>query len=103
MMRVREVVSGAAGRGLALIRTGPADDLAVLTSADALILTNSTFSYWGGHLNGAHRGGGDPAIVAPAFHARGQSTGDRSWHLDPDWCVVEELPGGWAERGGVER
>lgn len=79
------------------IGVGPADDLAVLTSADALVLSNSTFSYWGGHFNGARRGGGDHSIVAPAFHGRGQSDGNRSWHLDPAWRIIEDIPGGWGE------
>ena len=74
---------------------GPQDDLATLAQASALVLANSTFSYWGGHLHSALRGGGGADVVAPLFHARGQSEGNHSYHLDPRWRVVDEIPNGW--------
>ena len=74
---------------------GPQDDLAVLALAPSLVLANSTFSYWGAHLHSALRGGGGHEVVAPLFHARGQSADNHSYHLDPRWRVVDEIPAGW--------
>ncbi|OKL52901.1 hypothetical protein BSZ39_12435 [Bowdeniella nasicola] len=73
-------------------------DLATLAAAQRLILTNSTFSYWGGYLSEvvAADAGVASSIWAPSFHVRGMN-GGRSWHLAPSWCVVdnaqwEQLP-----------
>jgi hypothetical protein len=77
---------------------GAQDDLATLTAADALVLANSTFSYWGGHLHGARwPGRSGKEVVVPRFHTRGLSTNSDSFHLDPVWSAVDAIPGGWDE------
>lgn len=74
---------------------GPLDDLATLATADSLILANSTFSYWGAHLNNVLRQGGHNHVWAPWFHARHLHEG-QAWQLDPRWNVVKDVPGGWS-------
>lgn len=70
----------------------PATNLARLASASRLILANSTFSYWGGHLAGTRNS--DVHIIAPWFHSRDHLDG-AAYQLDPAWDIVEEIPGGW--------
>lgn len=73
----------------------PRDQFATMAGANRLIVTNTTFGYWGGYA-AARRG--DPAlVVAPRFHARGIPRGERAVNLDPRWTVVETIPGGWVE------
>lgn len=75
-------------------RPGALTDLALVAGARVNILTNSTFSYWGAHLRDARLGVGQGVTVVPAFHRRG-AQGGRSWHLNPRWRIVEDIPGGW--------
>lgn len=68
-------------------------DLLELARSPRLVLTNSTFSYWGAHLsNELH--GAFALTVAPWFHRRDIDDG-RAWFLDPRWTIVEDIPGGW--------
>lgn len=72
----------------------PEAHLAILANAPRLILTNSTFSYWGGYLS-RWRFGDPRQIVAPWFHIRTE-LGGAAWQLDPDWTVVRDIPSGWS-------
>ncbi|MBM6404299.1 alpha-1,2-fucosyltransferase [Phycicoccus sp. CSK15P-2] len=74
----------------------PRAQLATLAGASRLVVTNTTFGYWGGYLAG-HRSGRPELVVAPRFHARGPSWGSVATQLDPRWTVLEEIPGGWDE------
>ncbi|PPF29237.1 MULTISPECIES: alpha-1,2-fucosyltransferase [unclassified Rathayibacter] len=66
--------------------------LALLAASRRLVLTNSTFSYWGAHLGDHVHGGAD--VIAPWFHSRAWN-GGAATQLDPRWRVVRDLPGGW--------
>lgn len=72
----------------------PAVHLAILANAHRMVLTNSTFSYWGGYLS-AWRYGRPEQIVAPWFHIRAD-LGGAAWQLDPRWTVVRDIPTRWA-------
>lgn len=75
--------------------TTPLEDLATLAASPRLILTNSTFSYWGGYISGVLHPDSQPSVVAPWFHAR---FGDH-WaaeQLDPTWTVITESTNEWA-------
>lgn len=72
-------------------RDGPVSDFRAVATARRAVLTNSTFSYWGGYVSGVLHGG-DSQVWAPSFFSRRQE-GARPWHLDPRWHVVEVDPG----------
>lgn len=74
----------------------PRDHFATMAAARRLVVTNTTFGYWGGYVAG-RRTGEPHLVVAPRFHARGLSRGQDSEQLDPRWSVVESIPGGWVE------
>lgn len=71
-------------------RTGPFDDLAVLSSASTLILANSTFSYWGSYIAASrlprHR------AIAPSHHERLDIGGTSSPMFDPLWARTSPHP-----------
>lgn len=67
---------------------GAVENLAQLASARRLVLTNSTFSYWGAYLSNGVYGDNHALVWAPAFHRRGIN-GDKAFQLDPRWSVVE--------------
>ena len=71
-------------------RDGPLSDFRAIATARQAVLTNSTFSYWGGYVGGVLHGG-DSHVWAPSFFSRSQE-GGRAWHLDPRWHVVEVDP-----------
>jgi hypothetical protein len=68
--------------------------LAILAASRRLVLTNSTFSYWGAHLSNAVHGGNHADIHAPWFHSRAWGAGAAT-QLDPRWSVIRDIPGGW--------
>ncbi len=72
----------------------PEVHLAMLANAGRLVLTNSTFSYWGGYLS-AWRSGRPEQVVAPWFHIR-TDLGGAAWQLDPRWSIVRDIPTGWS-------
>lgn len=72
-------------------RTDMFDDLAHLAVADSLVLSNSTFSYWGGYLNDVVQGaneGSRSRVWAPTFHDR-EGRSPRSGLLSPRWNLLE--------------
>ncbi len=72
----------------------PVADFFAVANARRLIVTNSTFSFWGAYLSTALHGDNHADVVAPRFFDRTQNDG-KSWLLDPRWTVVEDIPGGW--------
>lgn len=72
----------------------PIGHFATLIGARRLIITNSTFSYWGAYLSTALHGDNHHQVWAPRFHARHIDQG-RAYQLDPRWSIVEDIPGGW--------
>ncbi|MBP6994938.1 MAG: alpha-1,2-fucosyltransferase [Phycicoccus sp.] len=84
----------------------PGDQLATLANARRLIVTNTSFGYWGGYLSGRRHRDNHQLIVAPRFHLRREDVERRLAHLDPRasarqldprWSIVESIPGGWVE------
>lgn len=71
-------------------RTGMFDDLASLASAPRLVLSNSTFSYWGGYLN-TILSGNPKTVYVPTFHLRNPDWG-RAWQRDPEWNELDNYP-----------
>lgn len=71
----------------------PFKDLTTIARAQRLIITNSTFSYWGGYIGDALATGRE--VWAPVFFCRSESGWERTHHLRPGWHVVENIPGGW--------
>ena len=69
----------------------PERDLLEVASSPRLVITNSTFSYWGAYLSNAVHGR-HSSTWAPRFFRR---TGAPTTDLDPRWTIVETLPGGW--------
>lgn len=67
----------------------PVRDLRRLAGARRLVLTNSTFSYWGGYLSNA-RHGNHGQVWVPDLHSRGVC-GGRPWQHDPRWRAVAVL------------
>lgn len=69
---------------------------ATIAGASRLVVTNSTFSYWGGYVGDVlHHDDAARDVWAPRFFNRDQNDG-RSWLLLDGWTVTEDLPGGWA-------
>lgn len=65
-------------------------DLAQLAAARTLILTNSTFSYWGGYLATSRPPAQRPRqILAPLFFTRQYNHGDSPLLL-PQWTAIPE-------------
>jgi hypothetical protein len=77
---------------------GPFVDFTTICLSRRLVITNTTFGYWGGYISGVLHPGQDQQVVAPWFHAR-HFAGGRSDHLNPDWTIIRDLPGGWIEPG----
>ena len=75
--------------------TPPIEQFVRLATARRLVLTNSTFSYWAGYVSNVIHGDASQ-VWAPWFHARHFGDGG-SFHLDPAWHVVRDIPGGWDE------
>lgn len=73
---------------------GAAGNFVDVARSRRLIITNSTFSYWGAYVSTVIHGDNQDQVWAPRFFARAHD-GGRPWQLDDRWSVVEELPGGW--------
>lgn len=73
---------------------GPLANFRTVATADRLIGTNSTFSYWGGYVADVIRD--DAQIIMPVFHGRWQADSS-SYQLDPRWTTIRDVPGGWDE------
>lgn len=74
--------------------SGPVGDFAALAGARRLILTNSTFSYWGAHVSNTLFRDNAEQVVVPLFHDRLVWEGE-AYQLNPAWTVVSHVPGGW--------
>lgn len=77
------------------VEPGPAGDLAQICAADRLVITNSSFSYWGAYISEV-RSGRPPSVWAPRLHRR-DINGGRAWQLHPSWNVVEETLDSWED------
>ncbi len=62
-------------------------DLRAVVHARRLIITNSTFSYWGGYIGDELHPG--RLVIAPALFSRNLN-GGRAHQLRPSWTVLEE-------------
>lgn len=67
--------------------TGVLEDFSRLCAAQRLILSNSSFGYWGAFVSGVAHGQA-AAVIAPAFGVRGLNDA-HAWQLDPRWQVVD--------------
>ncbi|WP_237242425.1 alpha-1,2-fucosyltransferase [Rothia nasimurium] len=63
------------------------DDLALLTAAPALILANSTFSFWGGHLGDSLHP--ERFVLAPPYHFKNPDGSYNRERFDDSWIIVE--------------
>lgn len=73
----------------------PADNFRDICAARRLVLSNSTFSLWGGFISSAlHPSSGSSTIWAPAFFQSTYGAG-RCFEYDEDWNFVDDLPDGW--------
>lgn len=69
-------------------------NLVTIATARKLILTNSTFSYWGAHISNVIHGDNHAQVYAPWFHVR-TIEGGRAIQNDPRWTIIQDIPGGW--------
>lgn len=69
-------------------RESAVQNLATLASATNLILSNSTFSYWGGYLAGSKMT--TCHVTVPRFHVA-DLNGGVAWQHDPSWHVIGAL------------
>ncbi|KRE97324.1 hypothetical protein ASG76_00920 [Nocardioides sp. Soil774] len=76
-------------KGIAPVSFGatndPLSDLRELAQARRLILSNSTFAYWGGYIGDVIAG--ERQVLAPAFWGRSEPGSTR--HLRPEWTAVD--------------
>lgn len=73
---------------------GPWQNFVQLARARRLVLANSSFSYWAAYTSNVWHGDNHHLVWAPIFHNRGINYG-RAWQLDPQWSIVDDIPGGW--------
>lgn len=71
---------------------GPSEDLVALVHAPRLVITNSTFSYWGGYIGDVIQPGRQ--VIAPWLFSRNLH-GGRAHQLRSSWTVIDKIPGGW--------
>lgn len=81
------LADGGAELDVAEENTGVLDDFARLCASRRLILSNSSFGYWGAFTSGVV-GGGRTQVVAPTFGVRDLNDA-RAWQLDPRWQLVD--------------
>lgn len=74
----------------------PWENFVAVTTASHLVGTNSTFSYWSGYIGDVIGAGGARRVVMPWFHAR-TVDGGAAFQLDPEWTIIKDPAGGWAE------
>lgn len=75
-------------------KRSPFADFAAVANARRLVLSNSTFSYWGGYVSDVLHPDSEGMVLAPRFHRRDIRAG-RAWQLNPSWTIVEEPEQGW--------
>lgn len=102
----RRNVTGLLGEGGAAVTfaadgSTPAEHFGAVASSRRLILTHSTFGYWGAHVSNALHGTNHEQVVVPWFHDR-TVWGGESYMLNPSWTVVRNLPGGWGPPAAFE-
>lgn len=77
------------------VLTGPPDDptadFVSLARSRRLIITNSTFSYWGAYVSRAVHGSDHHGVWAPDLHSRTILAG-RPWQHDPAWHSIDPGP-----------
>lgn len=66
-------------------------DLATIVAAKRLIVPNSSFSLWGGHIGDIIAPGRQ--VIAPLLYARNDPVAEERW--PPWWTVVQNIEGGW--------
>lgn len=82
------------------IAAGPAEQhLASLAGGRRLILTHTTFGYWGAHLSNTLHGDNHGLVVVPWFHDR-LVQGGQATAIDPRWSIVGDIPTDWAPEAG---
>ena len=67
---------------------GPVGDFVEVAGARALVLTNSTFSYWAGYTSQVLHGRDHRGVWVPDFHQR-NIDGGRPWQHDPRWHAIK--------------
>ncbi len=70
------------------------DDLAVLSVASLLILTNTTFGYWGGYIATVTH---EPKVWVPNIHQRATSDLERPPQHMSQWKAVKPKHNSWLE------
>ena len=69
---------------------GSVGDFMTLARGRALILANSTFSYWAAYVSQALHGAEHLGVWAPAFHQANVRDGE-PWQHDPRWTSLEVI------------
>lgn len=72
----------------------PIQDFVTIATSRRLVITNSTFSYWGAYISNVLMTDNHAQVIAPRFFDRSQN-GGKSWMLDTRWSIVDDIPGGW--------
>ena len=67
---------------------GTQSNLRRIAEARRLIITNSTFSYWGAYLSNVVHGDGHGGVWVPSLHSRAIA-GGQAWQHDPRWKVLQ--------------
>ncbi len=88
----------AQGVPMELASGGAEQHLAALAGARRLILTHTTFGYWGAQLSNALHKDNHHLVVVPWFHDR-MVQGGEATAIDPAWSVVRDIPTRWAPEG----
>lgn len=73
---------------------GALEALAAIASAERIVLTNTTFGYWGAYISNVIHSDNHAKVTAPDFFDRSLNSG-RPWQLDPRWTLISRIPDGW--------